>query len=464
MTDSEQSPEIVRIERTGMKRFLVLLIGRTVSIFGSNLAGFALGVWIYQTTHSATQFAITSTLAVLPGIVLMPFAGAIVDRWDRRHVIIAADAVAGVSALALGLLFYFNLANTWTIASTLAVGSACQAFRWPAVNASIPLMVPKRHLSRAAGLQQTGMAIGQILAPLLGAALLGFIGVWGIVMINCASFLFAIATILPLEIPSPPKSSENLRGRSLRDDIVYGWHYIQDRPGLMGLLILFAGTNFALGTAEILLTPLVLSFGTAKQLSVVLFVAGLGTLAGGLAMGIWGGPRRKVVGIFTSLFVEGALLMLSGIRPSIPLIAATVLLAMASIQVGQACSQAIWQVKVAPDVQGRVFSTRSMIATITQPVAFMLAGPLADFVFEPLFMPDGALASSLGRAVGVGAGRGIGFMFVIMGVLMLAAATLGLRSRRLRFLEEDLPDAIDDVSPASLRRAIENEPAGAPST
>ena len=466
---ADSSPPVAgpvsRSGRRGLIPFLVIWFGQTVSVFGSQLAGFALGVWVFQTTGSATQFAIISTLSILPGIVLMPFAGALVDRWDRRTAMLVADAVAGLSALVLGVFFYLQMADVWTIGATLAVSSTCHAVRWPALSASVPLLVPKKHLGRAAGLQQTGYAGSQILAPLLGAALLGIVGVWGIVMINCGSFFVAVASLVPIRIPRPTADSGATEaGRTLRQDITFGWHYLRQRRGLMGLLLLLAGSNFSLGMAQVLLTPLVLSFGTPQELSYVLFSAGIGMLAGGLLMGVWGGPRRRIAAILVCLSVEATLLIGVGILPSIPIIAVSVLLIMGSVQIGQACSQTIWQTKVAPEVQGRVFSMRSMIATASQPIAYMAAGPLADYVFEPLLLPGGALSGSLGQILGVGPGRGMGLIFVALGVLTILWVGVGLRSRRLRNLEEDLPDAIDSLTTRDLprRHANERQPVTAP--
>jgi hypothetical protein len=170
--------------------------------------------------------------------------------------------------------------------------------------------------------------------------------------------------------------------------------------------------------------------------------AGLGMLAGSLTMSAWGGPKRKVYGILVFEFVSGLGMILAGLRASAPLIAAAGFLVLFTFPLTVACSQAIWQRKVAPDVQGRVFAVRRMIAWSTLPLAYLSAGPLADRVFGPLLLPGGALADSAGRILGVGPGRGIGLMFVVMGALVSLASIAGALYPRLRRVELELPDAM----------------------
>jgi hypothetical protein len=192
-------------------------------------------------------------------------------------------------------------------------------------------------------------------------------------------------------------------------------------------------------------TPLVLTFASAAALGTVLTVSGSGMLLGSFVMSIWGGPRRRVKGVLGFMFASGVCVMLAGLRPSVSLLALAGFCYFFSFPILNGCSQAIWQSKVAPCVQGRVFAIRRMIAWSTLPVAYLLAGPLADHIFEPLLAADGSrLAASAGRVIGVGPGRGIGLMFVLMGLMTMLLAVCGYLYPRLRLVENELPDAIED--------------------
>jgi MFS family permease len=224
----------------------------------------------------------------------------------------------------------------------------------------------------------------------------------------------------------------------------YGWAYLKQRPGLLGLLILFASVNFALGFFSALFTPLILSFSTADVLGSTLSVGGIGMVVGSLVMSAWGGSKRKINSLMGAMFVGGLTLSLAGVRANPWLIGAAAFSFFVGMPIANGSSQAIWQAKVAPDVQGRVFATRSMIATVATPLAYILAGPLADNVFEPLMSTEGALAGSVGTLIGVGPGRGIGLIFIIMGMLIALATVVGYSYPRIRLVEDELPDFVGD--------------------
>jgi DHA3 family macrolide efflux protein-like MFS transporter len=208
------------------------------------------------------------------------------------------------------------------------------------------------------------------------------------------------------------------------------------------LLILFAGTNFTLGMLQALLTPLVMSIASAKVLGSVLSIAGFGMLAGTLAMSVWGGPKRRIQGIFGAFLIQGLILFLGGVRPSVPLIAAASFIFLFLLAIINGCSQAIWQSKVALEVQGRVFAVRRMVALSSMPLAYFVAGPLADRVFEPMLAPGGALAGTVGALIGVGKGRGIGLLLMVLGIFMVAGLAVAFANPRLRKLEDELPDVV----------------------
>jgi MFS family permease len=431
--------------RRGFASFALIWIGQVVSLFGSGLTAFALGVWVYQETGSVTRFTLIAFFATLPAIALSPLAGALVDRWDRKRAMILADAGAAAATAVLVVLLATDQLALWHIYLIVAVASAFGTLQFPAFSAAVTLLVPKEHFGRAGGMMQFGDAGGQILAPLAAGALLVSLGLAGVVAIDLATFVFAVATLLFVRVPSPPPVAAP-PGAGARPSLLaeagYGWTYIRARRGLLGLLGYFAMVNLLVPFCLVLATPLVLSFTTADRLGVVLAAGSAGGLAGGLAMSVWGGPKRRILGI-VGLGPLGALgFALMGLRPSVPLVAAGLFVVFFAVPFANGCSQAIWQSKVEPAVQGRVFAVRRMIAQATAPVAFLIAGPIADHVFEPLLAAGGPLAASGGRLLGTGPGRGIALLLITLGAVLLAGTALALASRRFRRLEDDLPDAL----------------------
>ncbi|MEP7010523.1 MAG: MFS transporter [Acidobacteriota bacterium] len=430
----------------GMRDFLVLWIGQVVSSLGSGLSGFAIGVWTFKQTGSATALSLITLFATLPNFLLSPIAGALIDRWGRRSVLLINNFGSGACTLAMALLYWTGRLELWHV-YTLVLASRCfNVFQLPAFSATTALLVPKRQLVRANGMALLGPAAGQIAAPLLAAALMGVIGVGGVVFLDCSSFLFAAVTLLAIKIQRPAISSAGQEGRgSLLFESFYGWTFIRKRPGLLGLLLFFAFANFCLSVVQILLTPLVLSFASTQTLAAVLTSGAAGGIAGGLALGVWGGGRslRRIPIILSFTVLQGAMLLLGGLRPSALLVAAATSIALFAAPVIRGSSEAIWQSKVPQDLQGRVFAIRRMIAGVAFPLAGAAAGPLADRVFGPLLMPGGPLADSVGRLLGTGPGRGIGLLFMMLGVLTLLSVAVIARIRSVRKVETELPDLLE---------------------
>lgn len=428
--------------------FVAVCLGYVASLLGSQLTSFALGVWVFQRTGSATQFALISMFAMLPGVVISPLAGALVDRWDRRWILILSDTVAALVTLSVAGLLFTNRLEIWYIYLATMINSVSNAFFQPAFTASTTLLVHKRHYGRANGMVQAGSAVAYITAPVVAGALVLTIQLWGVLLIDFATFLVAVISLLMVRIPRPQLSPEGEAEQGLLwQEAAYGWKYITARPGLLGLLVFFAVTNFIRGIVQVLLTPLVLGFADSAVLGRILGAGGVGALLGGIVMSIWGGPRRRMFGILGFTLLQGTILFLGGLQPNALLIATAAAVVFFGSQMIVGCSQAVWQSKVAPDVQGRVFATRIMIAWSSLPAAYLVAGPLADYVFEPLLAVDGPLSGNIGQIVGVGPGRGIGLLYIILGILTVLTVIGGYLYPRLRLVEIELQDAMIEDAP-----------------
>lgn len=435
-----------KVSAKSMRTFLVIWTGQFVSLIGSGLTAFALGVWVFLETGSVTPLALVALFATVPHLVLAPFAGALVDRWDRRKAMIFSDSGAAVSTAAVAVLLYTGNLEVWHIYVTAGVSASFSTFQWPAYSAATTLLVPKRHLARAAGMVQTAQSASQIMAPVMAGLLMVTVDIWGILAIDFATFLAAVGTLSVIRVPRPERTTEGQKGKgSLLQEVAYGWSYIRSRPGLLALLMFFAGVNLSFSSFAVLFVPMVLSFASPAVLGTLESAGGVGMLLGGLVLSVWGGPTKRVYGVLGFGAFSGVAAIFLGLKPDVFLIAAASLATFFAIPIVNGCSQAIWQVKTAPDVQGRVFSVRRAIAWSTTPVSYLLVGPLADKVFEPAMAADGLLAASVGRIIGVGPGRGIGLMFIVMGVLMAIVAGICFLYPRLRRVEEELPDMVEEA-------------------
>ncbi len=426
----------------GARTFLLIWLGQVVSLVGSGLTAFVLGVWVYQLTGSATQFALIFASATIPGVLVSPLAGEVVDRHDRRRVMIAADCGAALGTAAVFLLFLSGRLEVWHVYLATAATALCNAFQAPAYAASIPLLVPREQLGRVNGLVQVERAAG-IISPALAAGLVAAVGGGGVIRIDVATVLFATGTLLLVRIPRPEATAHGAAAAqgTLLQRAGYGWRYLAARSGLMWLVALLAASNFFIGMASVMVQPLILSFSSVGMLGKLMLAGGCGMLAGGLAMGAWGGPKRRIHGVLGSMLLGGVFLFLHGLAPSPLLIAFVAPAFLFTVPVLAGSTMAILQARVPGDVQGRVFAATRVMLQAAVPLAYVVAGPLADYVFEPLMAPGGRLAGSLGAVIGVGEGRGVALMFMISGLVAVALAAAGYLNPRLRRVEDEETDA-----------------------
>ena len=269
-------------------------------------------------------------------------------------------------------------------------------------------------------------------------------------LIDFATYVFAIALMLLLvRIPKPPVSPEShLPKASVWKEMRFGWEYIRARPGLLRLLTYFLTMNLLFGIMQPLFVPLILDNWDASVLGYLSTILGVGMLVGTLVMSAWGGTKRKVYTILGAGLVQSFTMAAFGLRAWIPLLAVCGFGFMFAEPMMTASSQAIWQSKVAPDVQGRVFGVRRMIAWSAQIAAPLFAAPLADHVFKPALASGGSLAPLLGPIMGTGAGRGVGLLISLLGVIMVAVTLIASASHTIRNLELDLPDHALSDKPA----------------
>ena len=428
----------------GMRAFWIIWAGQVISMLGTAMTNFGLPIWAYEKTGEATSLAMIGFFFVTPMVILSPMAGAIVDRSNRKLMMMLSDLAAGLTTIVqLTLLATGNL-EIWHLYVTAAVAGTFQTFQWPAFSAAITLMVPKEQYGRANGLVQLAGAASGIFAPMLAAAMLGFIGLVGIMIIDVVSFAFAIGALLLVFIPQPERSEAGREAQAnLLQESLYGFRHILKRPSLLGLQLVFMGGNLFAVLGFTLMTPMLLARTGNNELILggVNTAGAIGGVVGGLAMSAWGGPKRRVLGVLGGWLLFGLLGgTLLGLGQALPVWLVASFAGAFFGPIIDASNQAIWMAKVEPDVQGRVFGVRRMIAWAISPLAQLIAGPLADRVFEPAMQQGGGLADTFGWLVGTGKGTGMSLILVICGIGMALVAIVGFATRAVRNAEDILPD------------------------
>jgi DHA3 family macrolide efflux protein-like MFS transporter len=404
-----------------MARFWVVFAGQAFSLFGSRLVQFTLVWWLTQESGSASVLALASIMALLPQVIVGPFAGSLVDRWSRRLVLIVSDGMIALAIVLLALLYSWGIVEIWHVYALMLFRALLGAFQWPAFQASTSLMVPKEQLSRVAGFNQSLQGLVSILAPPLGALLFDVIPIQYILAIDVATALFAISPLLIIAVPQPPRAPDAEGGwRSVLEDMREGMRFVWNWKGLRFIMGMSMIINLVI-TPGFSLLPIVVTDhfgGGAIELAYLQSAGGIGMIIGGLLLGVWGGFKNKVVTAFSALAVGGLFIVLFGFVPGSMLLlaVATFFLFSALNSMANGTFFAAMQAAIPPEMQGRVFTLLMSFSAAMAPVGLAIAGPVADII--------GAMT-----------------WFVIGGVTLTLMGVLGFFIPAIMNLERDAPKA-----------------------
>jgi MFS family permease len=422
----------------------IVLTGQAISILASSMTAFALSIWVFQETSSATSLGIMQTAFTLPYLLIIPLAGVMVDRYNRKLMMAVSDLAAGVGTLALLILFATDQMQVWHFYLVNVLIGLGNAFQWPAYSAAITGMVPKEQYGRANGMMSVVQAGPQVVAPLLAGALLPFIGLGGILLLDVATFLLAIAALMLVHVPPPVQTVEGQEGKgNFWHEATFGFKYIFKRPSLFGYVVLLFIANLFLGFPNAVHVPMILSRtgNNSLILGAVETAGAISWTLGSVLMSVWGGPKRLIHGaLFGWMFycLIGNVVFGLGRSPAVWI--PTILIGGVGSAIGIATSQAILQAKVAPDVQGRVFSARRMLTWFPDAFTPILGGMLADYVMEPAMRSQSWLSGLFGWMVGNSPGSGMALIMVVFGLLTTLTMLTGYLIPRIRNIEDLLPD------------------------
>ena len=404
-----------------MRGFAVIWFGQIISMVGSAMTWFAFTIWAWEKTGKASALATISFFAFLPAALLTPVAGALVDRWNRKLVMLLSDFATAVGTLTILLVYTFGDLQLWHIYLVSILAGFFTAFQYPAYAAAVTTMLSKEDYARAGGMLGSARALSGILAPIFAAALLSRLGLSGIMLIDLATFLFAFGTLFFIHIPQPKQTETGLKSKgTLWQEIVFGFRYIKERGSLRTLTVLFmlAGVFLAIGVT--LTAPLVLSLtgNSESALASVQSTGAVGGIVGAVILSLWGGAKRRI----HNVLIGGVGACLLGIL-WLGLSQAILLWAIGNFFFAffepfvEGGNLAIWQTKVEADVQGRVFSARHLLVQIPYLFGILISGYLAEI---------GTISSVL----------------ILAGVAGAVVFTIGYAFQHVRDIESLLPDRV----------------------
>lgn len=408
-----------------LQAFFIIWGGQAISLFGSRLAQFAIIWWLTKTTESPTVLALATMVGLLPQVIFGPLVGVLVDRWSRRAIMLVADSTVALATLVLGLLFWKDAATVPAVLAILFVRALGDTFHWPAMYASTSLMVPEKHLTRIQGLNQTLNGSLRIIAAPLGALLLEWIGITGIVILDVATAVFAIDPLFVIDIPQPERAAVARGLASIWHELRDGLRYVRTRQALLLLMGTALLVNLVLTPAMSLVPILVTSHfhGEALQLAWLQAAMGVGTVSGGLLLSTWGGFSRRIYTTLMGLMGMGLGVTLVGLTPRglLPLAIFALFLVGTMLPLSDGPIHAILQASVAPEMQGRVFMLLGSLASLIAPLGLLVAGPLAEVL-------------------------GVRFWFLTGGIFVLFVAIASTFNRTLLAVEDGLEQSINAAS------------------
>ena len=445
-------------------KFAILWAGDFYATIASGLTAFALAIYVFELTGTATSVALTTLFAFLPSILLNPIAGVLADRFDRRFLMIIGD---GCSALGLVYILFCIMSGNvseWQIYLGVGFNSIFIALLEPSFKATITDLLTKDQFAKASGLVQIAGSSKFLLSPFIAGFLLTVTDIRAILIIDITTvFITVPITILikkwlghgkaagsavgieqqaegqpQLQPQSQAQSQPQVPKQSFFADFVEGWRAVSTNKGLLWMILLISLVTFYIGFLQTLFTPMMLSITDAKTLGIVESVSAVGMLASSILIGTITITRKYVKQLVVGLALSGAFVALLGATANVYIITICGFLFFAALPFVNTSADVLTRANIPDEKQGRAWGLIGVLSQFGYIIAYAISGLLADNVFNPLLEEGGALAPTVGRLIGIGNGRGIGLLLIVSGVLLVISAFLIGKIRSIRALESEL--------------------------
>jgi DHA3 family macrolide efflux protein-like MFS transporter len=445
----------------GFSAFAVVWLGQLLSVVGTRMTNFSVSIWVWDSTGRATDFAFLLFFSFAATVLFSPIAGALIDRWNRKLTLILSDLGSAVATTVLLVLFATGTAQIWQLYLINFATGVFLAFQTPVYSATISIMVERGQYPRANAMMFFVRYTPGLFAPALATTLLAASNITAVLVVDIVSYLVAIVTVLAVGIPTTPKS-EDEPPRLMRDSIS-GFTYILRHPQFFRFESLLLAINIIASIGFVLLRPVVLARtgNSATDVGVVITTGAFGGVVGAIVLGTLRSPKDKMLRVLLGILLFSIVgRILYGFTDVVALMAISIGVVAFCIPIVDGYTNSIYQEKVQPSIQGRVFAARVFIEDLTVPLATVIAGPLVDHVLTPYMQPGHHGAELFGRYVGTGAGGAFGLIFVTIGVLGVFVAVAGFLSPNIRRIETLVPDhgSVSGVTSAKAETSGEPTP------
>ncbi|MDJ0737595.1 MAG: MFS transporter [Nostocaceae cyanobacterium] len=410
-----------------LRNFIIVWIGQLISAIGSSMTTFAIEIWVWEVTGEATSFTLLGFFTLLPSIAVTMISGLIVDRYQRKLLMIIGDTVAVLVTIIIILLYVTKNLQIWHLYITGAIAGIFSELQYLAYSASVGLMIPKKHYSRASSMEFLSSYGSQIIAPAFAGYLYHVIGLLGISLIDIFTFTCAITSIFAVKIPQPAQNNDNQESENIFQQLGFSWRYIYTHKNLLALLTIGLLFWFFHDLGGSIYTPMILarSNNNTIVLGSLASAAGIGGVVGALIMGVWGGPKRPINGFLWGMIGAGISKIIFGLGNSAFVWISAQFCSSLNFPLNGSSENTIWLTKVAANIQGRVFAVRSLLLQFVSAMAYLIAGPIVDSVFEPAMKPGGQFIWLFAGIFGTDKGAGMALLYTLCALCMLLVGVGG---------------------------------------
>lgn len=422
-------------------KFLVIWFGQFISIIGTGLTIFSLGIYVYQQTNTASSYVLILMCVYLPPFLLKPYGGILADRYDRRIMMVVGDLGATVGLFFIFIMMLKGDIQLWHIYIGIAFSSVFSAFQDPAYKSLITDLMPEEQYAKASGLMQLASSAQYLISPFLAGILLSVINIRYIFLIDISTLLIASSIVIWIR-NILGKTVVKIRKQSFVTELKEGIEAFSLNRGIVNLVLTTMLVLFFVGLLQALIIPMLLGLTTAKAVGISQSVCASGMILGSLFIGLFGSKNKHIKTLSISLFLSGLFFANLGLLTNIIYITIAGFMFFATLPFINTSIEVMIRKNIDSGKQGRVWSIISMITYLGSIIAFAVAGFLADKIFNPLLESEGLLTDTVGAIVGTGEGRGIALLFIISGLALSMTALLIWQNKTINKLRSEVDSSL----------------------